>query len=390
MRALILILLFFLMFSSNAFADNGASTVSSADKGSETSLKKALSINPEDPQTNLELGILYYNRGIYDEARDFFETVKTIAPGTKLSEQAEEYIREIEKKEKAGIKGKRWGLNLTGGFQYDSNVVLEPSDGTLPEGISRKSDWRGIIYFEGKYTPILTEKLTLGPTYSFYQSLHTKLHDFNVQQHQPGLSLNYIINKDFSLRANYAYEYTTVGGEGYLSSHTLSPIITIAEGKGFFVSVRYRYQRKDFRDSDLFMSNSERNGSNNLIGITQYIPLGSVASLKLGYAHDVDSADRKYWSYRGDEADIDLNFDLGKKWALDLSGQYYRKDYREDYPGTTTRRDDKTTTYSINLTKTFDSKYDITAGWLHIRNESNINVFEYKRDILTFIMRVGL
>ena len=377
-------------FSSNAFADNGKAKIGLNDKESESALKKALSINPEDPGTNLEIGILYYNRGIFDEARDFFETVKAIAPGTKLSEQAENYLREIEAKEKVKTAKKNWSLNLTGGFQYDSNVVLEPSDGTLPEGISRKSDWRGIIYFEGKYTPILTEKLTLGPTYSFYQSLHTKLHDFNVQQHQPGLSLSYTINKDLSLRAFYAYEYTTVGSEGYLSAHTLSPVITIAEGKGYFASIRYKYQSKNFKDSDLFMNNSERDGSNNLIGITQYIPLSRTASLKLGYAHDVDSADRKYWSYRGDEAGIDLNFDLGKKWALDLSGQYYRKDYREDYPGTTTRRDDKTTTYSVNLTKNFDSRYDITAGWLHIRNESNINVFEYKRDILTFIVRVGL
>jgi Flp pilus assembly protein TadD len=39
-------------------------------------LKKSLNLDPLSPQTNLELGILYYKKGLYAEARDFFETAK--------------------------------------------------------------------------------------------------------------------------------------------------------------------------------------------------------------------------------------------------------------------------------------------------------------------------
>lgn len=352
-------------------------------------LKKALKLDPLSPRANLELGILYYKRGIYDEAKDFFEAVKNLSPGTDLSDMAKNYIREIERKERGKITEKNWAFSLTGGLQYDSNVVLEPSDGTLPQGISRKSDWRGIIYLDAKYTPALTDNFTIGPTYSFYQSLHKELDDFNVQQYLPGLMLNYTINKNLTLRAQYTYEWTSVGGEHYLSSHAIFPTVTIAEGGGFFTSLNYRYQDKDFKNTTLFVNNTERNGSNNLIGITQYI-LISRATLSLGYSHDVDTTDTNYWSYKGNSGNLDLRFDFGEKWVLDLSGKYYQKDYKAEYPGTTEKRKDKTMTYSANLTKTLGSNFDITAGWLYEKNDSNTDIFEYKRDILTFLMRVHL
>lgn len=322
------------------------------EKEGEKLLKKALKLDPLSPRANLELGILYYKRGIYDEAKDFFETVKTLSPGTDLSDMAKDYIRETERKEKRGkMTEKNWAFSLTGGLQYDSNVILEPSDGTLPQGISRKSDWRGIIYLDAKYTPAIAENFSIGPTYSFYQSLHKELDDFNVQQYLPGLMLNYTISKNLTLRAQYTYEWTSVGGEHYLSSHAISPTVTIAEGKGFFTSLNYRYQDKDFKNTTLFVNNTERNGSNNLIGITQYICI-SRATLSLGYSHDVDTTDTNYWSYKGNSGNLDLRFDLGEKWVLDLSGKYYQKDYKAEYPGTTEKRKDKTMTYSANLTKT--------------------------------------
>ncbi len=141
----------------------------------------------------------------------------------------------------------------------------------------------------------------------------------------------------------------------------------------------------------MFPSNSERDGFNNLGGISQYIPLSRMCLLGLHYyAYDYDSAAEKYWSYRGNAGHVDLRFDLGQSWKLDLYGQYYRKDYKADYPGTSTTREDKMTTFYANLTKTFASRFDITAGWMYVNNNSNIDVFEYDRNIATLTLRVSL
>ncbi|OGW38264.1 MAG: hypothetical protein A2Y97_04570 [Nitrospirae bacterium RBG_13_39_12] len=359
------------------------------DQEGEKLLKKALKLDPISPRTNLELGILYYKRGLHEEAMDFFETANKLSPGTELSEIAKDYIRDIQEKEEQ-IVLKYWSISFSAGAQYDSNVILEPSDGTLPEGISRKSDWRGVIYIDGKYMPAVTENLFIGPTYSFYQSIHKELDDFNVQQHLPGIILNYTVSKPLSFRALYTFEYTTVGKEEYLSSHSISPTITIAERKGFFTTIQYNYQSKDFKNSPLFENNSERDGSNNLLRITQYIPVSRTAALSLSYSYDNDSTDEDYWAYSGHTGNIDLRLDLGKKWSIDLSGEYYQKNYDAEYPGTGEKREDKTATFSSTLTKTFSSNFDVTVGWQYVKNRSNIDIFEYERNITTCFLRMNL
>jgi len=350
-------------------------------------LKKALMLDPLSPQTNLELGIFYYKKGLHAEARDFFETAKKTAQGTDTAKLAGDYIEQIDRE---GTKVKDWALSLTAGGQYDSNVILDSGSGPLPEGISQKSDWRGIIFIEGKFTPRLTDQITLGPTYSFYQSLQAELTDFNVQQHLPGFLLDISLSKNVMLKAFYNYEYTTVGNEEYVSAHSVSPAVTIAEGNGFFTVLRYQYQDKDFKDSDMFPDNSERDGFNNLAGITQYIPLSQKCLLGLNYTYDYDSTDADYWTYRGNAGHLDLRFDFGEGWELDLYGQYYRKDYKADYPGYSTAREDKMMTFSTNLTKKFTSNFDITAGWMYVNNDSNIDIFEYNRNITTLLLRLSL
>ena len=64
--------------------------------------------------------MLYYKKGFYAEARDFFETAKNNAEGTELADLAEAYIENIDQE---GIKVKDWALSLTAGGQYDSNVI---------------------------------------------------------------------------------------------------------------------------------------------------------------------------------------------------------------------------------------------------------------------------
>ncbi|MEW6586107.1 MAG: tetratricopeptide repeat protein [Nitrospirota bacterium] len=359
---------------------------SGKERDGERFLKKALSIDPRSPRTNLELGILYYNRGLWDESRDFMETAKSLDPGTEVATAAENYLKEMGKKE-AAVKAKDWALSLTAGAQYDSNVILEPSDGTLPQGISNKHDWRAVLYFDGHYTPAISGKLRLGPTYSFYQSIHAELHDFNVQQYLPGVMASFSLNKYLFFRTDYSYEYTTVGGSGYLSAHSVAPVLTIAEGRGFFTLLRYQYQNKDFKDSELFANNSERDGSNNLFGIIQYVPAG-IVTIRLSYAYDVDDTDKIHWAYKGHSGECSLSADFGEGWKTDLTGQYYRKDYRGDYPGTGTKRTDELKTFSVNLTKTMNKWLDITAGWLYEQDDSNIDIFEYERNITTFLLRV--
>ncbi|MEW6418402.1 MAG: hypothetical protein AB1480_09815 [Nitrospirota bacterium] len=340
-------------------------------------LKKALSINRGNPLTNLELGIYYFNKSMHDEAKDYLENTIELAPNTEFSAKAEEYLRLLKK----GGVPKRWALDILIGGQYDSNVVLNSDDNPLPEGVSRKSDWRAVLYLKGGYNFIKGEKAEGSVSYSLYQSLHSKLTDFNITDHLLELKGTYAISSVINLKGTYSFEHVSVGGDTYDFAHSITPSLIISEGKGFSTVVEYRYRRSHFVDSELFEGNSDRTGSNNLIGVTQHIPIGTSVIFKVGYSHDVDSTREDFWDYRGDKGIAGLQFNLPSNIYIALNGEYYNKDYKGKNPIEGKERLDKVSTASISVTKLLSNNYGITIGEIYTRNKSNIEAYDYKRAI---------
>jgi len=347
-------------------------------------LKKALLMNPKNPRTNLELGIYYYNKTTYDEAGDYLENTINLAPNTEVSAKAKEYLRNI----KQGAAIKPWALNISVGGQYDSNVILNSSDNPLPEGISGKSDWRAIIYLKSRYNFITGERAEGSVGYSLYQSLHAKLTDFNITEHLLELKAGYRILPMLNLRGMYSFEYVSVGGDPYDYAHSISPSLIISEGKGFSTVVEYRYRKSHFMDTELFEDNSDRTGSNNLVGITQNIPIGEFIVFRVGYSHDVDSTKEDSWAYRGDKGMAGLQLNFPKNINIDLNGEYYNKDYKGISPISGERRKDWISTATILATKHLSDRYSITIGQLYASNNSNIKEFDYKRAITSLFLNV--
>ena len=348
-------------------------------------LKKALAINPQNPRTNLEIGIYYYNRAIFAEAADFFETTIQIAPGTELSSSAQEYLNNIKKD---GAK-KRWSLYFSLGGQYDSNVVLDSDDVALPEGISDKSDWRAVIFLSGRYSILSNDAYPTSVGYSFYQSIHAELDDFNVTDHLLDLKTSIRLSPMFTLNGLYSFEHVSAGGDTYNYTHFLSPSLVISEPRGFSTEIRYEYRDNHFEDSDLFEDNSDRTGSNNLIGVIQTIPLGKVVLAKLGYSFDMDSTREDYWDYSGHKGTLEFLFSLPHEIYLTLYGEYYSKDYDDEYPDTDKKRDDDFSVISLSATKIFNDTYSLTIGQYFSNNDSNIKEFEYDRAISTLLFNMS-
>ncbi len=354
----------------------------SGKKEAEGMLKRALLINPKNPRTNLELGVYYFNKTMYDEAKDYLENTINLAPKTALSATAEEYITRI----KQISAEKRWSLNISVGSQYDSNVILNSNDNPLPQGISRKSDWRAVFYLKGRYNIVTNEKWESSIGYSLYQNLHTELSDFNVTQHLLELRATYSISPSLNLRGVYSFEYVFLGGDEYDYAHSISPALIISEGKGFSTIIEYRYRDSHFKDADLFVSNSDRTGSNNLIGITQNIPINSAISAKVGYSHDEDSTKKDFWDYKGDKGFMGIRFNMPYSIFLDFYGEYYRKDYDGINPISDSKRKDIINTYSGSATKVLTDRYSITIGHSYTRNKSSIAAYDYKRSITSFFL----
>ncbi len=352
------------------------------DREAETTLKKALAMKPVDPRTSLELGIYYFNKGAYNHSEDYFNKTIAAAPNTDLSAAAKEYLSVAA----TGGTAKPWILNISLGTQYDSNVVLNGSEDTLPQGISRESDWRAVLYLKGRYNIVTKENLEGSIGYSLYQSLNAKLSDFNVTQHLLELRAAYNISPSLNLNGTYSYEYVNLGSDNYDHAHSVTPSLVISEDNGFSTIIEYRYRNIHFKDSDRFVNNSDRTGSNNLIGITQNIPVSNFISAKAGYSHDEDSTRKDFWNYKGDKGFMGMRFNMPRTVFLDLYGEYYSKEYEGINPISNSERKDIVHTYSGTATKALTDRFSITIGQSYTRNKSNIFTYDYNRSITSLFL----
>jgi tetratricopeptide (TPR) repeat protein len=355
----------------------------SGKKEAEEALKKALSANPQNPRTNLELGIYYYNQEIFEESKDYCENAIKIAPNTEIASKAQEYLNTI--KNRSSVKP--WALNLSLGGQYDSNVIVSDGD-AQPEGISDKSDWRAVFTLNAKYNFLRSEKIEGALGYSFYQSLHTSLSDFNVTDNLPELTMAFHLAPWITLKGMYAFDYALVGGDAYSYSHIFSPSVVFSYWKGMTTSIEYKYKKNHYMDTDLFEDNSARTGFNNSIGVTETVPVGSYGSIRIGYAYDNENTEEEYWAYSGNRYFLGMRWNLPVQFYLDLYGEYYDKNYKERYPSAERLREDIMKTASGSLTKVFSDRFSASIGQLYIRNKSSDDIFDYDRAITSLFFTV--
>lgn len=347
-------------------------------------LKQALRLRPEEPRASLELGRHYFGKSQYEEARDYFENVVLLAPGTEISSKAQRYLDIIERK-----AFKRWAVDLRAGFQYDDNVLLGPEEAALPAGVSGRSDWRAVIFLMGQYFLPLGEKLGAAASYSFYQTLHADLSDYNSTVHEAELGALYKIAGGSELRGTYGFRHVSVGGDEYYYAHRVSPSVVIKEGKGFSTEVKYAYSDSTFKEGGIFVGNSERTGENHLAGLLQSIALGRRLSADLGYSYDVDSAEKDYWDYKGNKLHLDVLLKLDGELDLGLYGEYYKKDYDGIHPLSGVSREDEVQTYMLSVKKRLSKTHSVSAAQRYVRNKSNIYGYDYERAITSLFFTAG-
>jgi tetratricopeptide (TPR) repeat protein len=353
-------------------------------KEAESLLKQALMNEPENAAVNYELGLHYFNKEVYAEAADYFESTLDLAPGSDLALKSRDYLAKIE----VLTREKPWELNIAAGMQYDSNVILNGRDMPMPQGYSKKSDWSGLFSLRGNYTLHKSDQsdVTIGDT--FYQSLHTKLNQFDITQNLLDLTGGFNLSGNFRVKGSYGFEYVLLNGSKYNHAHILSPSLIFSPGESWgTTTLDYRYRKNTYKNSLDFDDNSQRNGANHFGGITHTLQVSSTVTVRGEYSHDVDGTLNDFWDYSGNRGLLGLRLRLPLELVADLSGELYDKKYHAGDPvfALTTRHDSQYSC-SLDLTRILSDIFSVTYSNRFIRNKSNIAEFDYNRYITSLIV----
>lgn len=330
------------------------------------------------------LGVVEYRAGNYVEAQQHFDWVIETSPDSAVAQEA----RDFQTKMLEGPVRSARPYELFGrfGLAYDSNLQLVPSDDGIDAalGVSDEADGRAEILVGGSYSPYRSERMDFTLGYSFFQTLQFDLTQFDLQDHRPQAQLTVRAGPaQFNLLGRY--DFYLRGTNSFLSQATALPWVGIDESFGR-TQVYYRMRYRDFLQGpyDDFL-----NGFLHDPGAQQFFYLGRPdrfvsIGYQFGYFEPVDVQSTRF-GYSANQG----NVGIGWAFPFDITSEVAYAFTRRNYRATTSNsRTDDEHQIAVVIDKYFAEYFVVTLGYLGIINNSNQNVFEYDRNVVSLSVGV--
>lgn len=378
-------------------------------------LRRALELRPKDQEARISLGVAYARSGDNIRAKETLQQAvaadasdgraryelalvlaklgQTEEARSQMAQAARSSDAEVSAAAKSYLEGagagekKPFTARLSGGLQYDSNVILEPD--SLPVAGMKNADWRALLTLDGAYTFLETGRTAAAVQYVFYQTLHADLSDYNVQQHTGRLAAQYAVSKTLSLDLEYDFIYAFVGGAHYSTSNLLAFRLPANLTQASQTELHASYEDKKFYDTAVFKGQTDRSGWNAAVGLGHTIMLDRRSGIAVDYTYDKNSADADWWSYAGNKIMVSA---LGERGAFKIfcSLSYYDRQYEAVQPGSPEKRHDGVQEYAAGATWKAGRNWSITLSDDYTINDSNLQQYEYTRNILSLIAEIRL
>jgi len=366
-------------------------------RDAESTLKDVANRQYDLARTNYELGVVYYKQGNYSAAREYFKKAEQSMPDPSLTSSIAGFNEDIENREHT----KRFNLQTTAGLQYDSNVTLRGSDedkfvkrnkGLFEKESADRADARVVLFLKGSAlitnAPVRTEA-----SYSFYQSLHSHISSYNVQNHEVELKASYSPMNRVLLEAQYLLDYTFLGNDDFSNIQTLRPSIRLMLIDNMPTTIVFAYAKKNFFNSERIEDNAERSGFNVSAGIEQKIPVTHDFFLTLSYYYDNNNTKDGLSSYVGNKYAVAAHYDHHNLWAMGARFEYYNKNYANtgtdiwgwnnnwDWVEWKINKSEITRTFEAYIVRPISHTLSVTANQTFVVNSSKFSSSTYNRSI---------
>lgn len=288
----------------------------------------------------------------------------------------------------AAVEEKPWSVHANAGFGYDSNNGLVPSSSAAQVGLDTEGETDGFfrVGAGGSYTLRDADVGSAQIGYDVYQSVHFSTPRFDLQSHRMNLTLATPIHNDV-WQAGVAgiYDFYLLDYQSFYQAGRGTPFVNFFEGQIGATQAFYTFGGQDFFRGPF---NPFRDSYINRAGLRQLFLLGAVDRfLSLGYAWDhFDPLSKNGTDFNYTDNTFDAAFDFGILdyahaqigYLFDLQNYRYpnsRVAYRK-------RRHDGQNQVVVHVSHAFTDMISADLAYLGVFNHSNIDDFEYDRNII--------
>jgi tetratricopeptide (TPR) repeat protein len=394
-------------------------------QGAKATFTKTVALAPNYPRAKLYLGVANYFLGNYPEAARLIKEAQAQDPKDGLAHYYLGLVEAYQGRPKDALTELETGMNLAPQFglgfkgyleavkstyretrpfyisfatgaEYDTNVKVLP-DNTTVTGFSahrtmrtgqykgHKADWRTPLILSANYEPLRTDQWTAGIRYYSYAGLNYYLSDFNVVDQLAELYVKYQINR-LTINPFYSFDYTWLGGQPWSLFNSVGMRFTLAETANLAGDLIYMYQNRDFKYFGSQTSNApggnayDRTGTLNQVGLFQTLS-GQPGSVRLGFIWERELTDGINFTANRYRTTVEGYLNL--PWRI-LAYSYFEwaKTLCSNRDSAANRyRDEDYFQLIFQLRRPVTSWMNVIVGYNHISNPSNIQDYQYNRDI---------
>ncbi|HEC12795.1 MAG TPA: tetratricopeptide repeat protein [Acidiferrobacteraceae bacterium] len=320
--------------------------------------KEALAIQPNSPSLLFHSGATYYNARRTDEAVAHFRKVENLAPGSKYSKLARQYLEAIAKQvsqlQRPGTPTP-WGLYVQMGYQNDDNVFAVP-DGSSFVGSKRGNRYTEYLSVEHRF--IRSPEWVGTVEASAYRARYTDdvLDGAGVRQHGVTVALQHSsVVKKKSVISSIKAGYTKVNlesGDPYSQSYALTLGARVGFTQNTSTNFHYSYTQDKFSYIGFDPTISSRDANNHALGVTQVWYFNErKGQVSAGAQYNTSQSDGLNFESDGYALNFGAQFPVIWDLRVNLGASYSTSDYN-NFVGPV-KRETETTNYSAGLTRWF-------------------------------------
>jgi len=330
-------------------------------------------------------GICYQQIGDTGHAEEMFEQVKNDPEAGILRDSAAQWLDLFRQQEK---QIRPYRVHFQTGVMYDDNVQIEPDDTDLFTGTDYfaddADDWAFVADFSGSYDIISGRDHKIGIGFSQYNTWHSDLDEYDLSGTTGHLYSVYSLNP-FSFRLNYRPAYYFAGSDSYLRQHCIEPEAVWHMHRRAAARISYRY-----KDNTYFEDQDRSGHANEIFGDVIWSFFDGKASFfgGIGYEDYAASGEDQYYARWKSRAGGTLA--LPGDLSLGFSGEYQSKTYDSPDSFFGIEREDDRYILSLSLSrKLWHEWLGIMGEYTYMKNDSNISVYEYTRNVSTLSLTLS-
>jgi tetratricopeptide (TPR) repeat protein len=339
--------------------------------------------------------------GLPGQAIAEVEQALRLAPGSPLTGPAERLRDTVVA---ARQHERRFSGEVRAGAFYDDNVRVVPDISPDPNVLAmrrqsrRSRDSLGELFgARAEYMWWRTEDWESSVGYSFFLSYYNDIPSFNITDH---LATGTLIGKTslgaMPLQAGvqYAFDMLFLDEAEFVRRHTVTAFGALAESRRHLTQLLARYQNKAFNETPATLPEESRDADAWMVGGQHFLRFVEDRHfLKLGYQVDWDDPAGRNYAYHGYRllggAQATLRWrEIRLRYDFDLHLRRHEHPHTllpASSPGRL-RRNDKEFTHTVRVEVPLPGNLTLSAEYLKIINESNLEAFDYARNVTSLTL----